>query len=949
MKKTLSKLLSFLVVTAIVLTAIPFVSTVAYAANTADLATQINAVDGLSAAVEGSTVNVTGTAARNANLALSIDAGVTVNWNATLTGNATANNYLLTLSGSGAFTLYGGGSISATSGAGGTMYISDGVTLNVSDGGSIENPGSGSAVTIAAGTQNAEINVCGGAISSMPNGYAINDGSGMSASANNTQINISSGLVEAGSACAIRSTGIASVVAVSGGEVRNAAASNTNSVIYMNYAPAPDNGLNNIIVSGGLVRTANAGNQSYVLQTSQNVLISGGEVQALAGRAINLVGGNSTAAVTGGRVSTVSGTAISTATTTLDEVNNAKIVISGGIVEATGTGRAVVITGYNSTAEISGDAQVLAKSGLAIDASGRPAAGSVTVSGGFVFAWGDGITGSNNVVNPSGKLNSAVGGYIAAWDTATGIGADPYQQDGREHLSMMPADSVYWDDGGTAGDYSDDGIKYGSKVFPLNVETVRNVYTLTIETKLDGVAESAETLKVSEGIAVRIATRDDTPVNQSVNPNLTPANGDKFIDWTSAGGGTIGNESARDTTFIMPGADAVVTANYKTRHLLHTDGLGGVIVEPKNFGGSASYGYYAEGDEIIISASWNSSTMYFNYWSSSGGGTIADAGARVTKFTMPGNSVTVTANPSGTPIPSPSPHKTSLVNGGITATTAGAMPDGYDEHTGLAGTGLRIEAVVPAGSVFAGWSSSDGGWFADKNSPDTVFVMPNNDTTVTANYVPGFTLSVENGIAADTASYYKAGEQVHVIADPVGTGKKFIGWEPVSPGGGSFANASAASAIFTMPAANAEIRAVYADIQYTLTIINRTGEISAVYIYGEAVPVTADAPTAGMKFDGWVIISGSGSFGDDSKADTSFTMPAENVIIKAAYSVINPVYPDEDIGSGCCHCKGCMKILCIIYRFVINVMRRTEFFNRDSMRAADCVTVHIRESLAKNV
>ena len=674
MKKTLSKLFPLLVIVAIVLSTISFPTSVSHAASAVNIAQQVDAIGGLSASYSGDVVTITGSANRTTNLTLNMDSEVTINWEAILTGSATANNYLVTLIGNGTFTIGNGGSIGLTTGAGGTMYVSGGVTLNVTDG-TITSSGSGSAVTIASGTQNARINVNGGTISSVPSGYAINDGSGMTASNNNTQINISDGLVESGSACAIRSTGIASIVNISGGEVRNAAASNTNSVIYMNYTPAPNNGLNNIVVSGGIVRTINSGNQSYVLQSTQNILVSGGEVMSIAGRTINLVGDYSTASVTGGRVSTIFGTAISTATTTLDDITNAKVDISGGIVEATETGRAVVITGSNSTVNISGNAQVAAKSGLAIDASGRPASDSVTVSGGFVFAWGDGngngITGSNNVINPAAKLNASVTGVIASWNTSTGVGTKPYTQDERDDLSMMPANSVYWDDGGTVNNYTDDGIMYGSSLFPLNAEVIRNIYTLTIVTKLDDVTESTntKTIKVPKGMAVQIATREDTPINQTlVPPTSNPTNGDKFINWTSTGG-EIGDRNSRETTFIMPDSDVVVTADFKSRHLLEVRFNGAIIVEPKNYrsggsGYSASYGYYAEGDEIIISAPWSTTgfgTMYFTNWSSNGG-SIDDVTALTTKFTMPGSRVAVDANavPSGTSIPQPVPHKSEL-------------------------------------------------------------------------------------------------------------------------------------------------------------------------------------------------------------------------------------------------------------------------------------------------
>jgi hypothetical protein len=49
------------------------------------------------------------------------------------------------------------------------------------------------------------------------------------------------------------------------------------------------------------------------------------------------------------------------------------------------------------------------------------------------------------------------------------------------------------------------------------------------------------------------------------------------------------------------------------------------------------------------------------------------------------------------------------------------------------GTEIRIRAdEIPEGMVFDRWTSPDGGTFADASSPETVFVMPGKDVTVTA-------------------------------------------------------------------------------------------------------------------------------------------------------------------------------------------------------------------------
>jgi len=838
-------------------------------------------------------VTVSGTAHQTTNLHLNIDSGVTVNWNATLTGNATANNYLLTLSGSGTFTLGGGATIDVTTGAGGTVYISGGVTLNVTDG-TIQSSGSGSAVTIVAGVLDAKINVNGanGKILSVPNGYAINDGSGMTSSSNNTKINISDGLVESGSACAIRSTGIESVVTVSGGVVRNNAASNTNSTIYMNYSPSPNSPIDNIIVSGGLVETTNPGNQSYVLQTSQNVLVNGGEVKAIAGRAINLVGEFSTTTVTSGRVSTVSGTAISTATTTLNEVDSAKIVISGGTVEATGTGTAVRITGYNSTVEISGSAKVLATSGLAIDASGRPAADSVTVDGGLVFAWGNAV---NKVISPEGKLSTPVTGVVVAWNTATGTGEYPYIQNASNDLSMLPAGSVFWDN--EPLDTNNGGIRYGTDFHTLDVGVIQNTFILTI---VNGTADGGETsLLVTAGNPVDIVTHETPIATAGINPNSNPINGNRFVNWTTDGGGTFSDASLMDSVFTMPASNVTVTANFKPLYVFRITG-GSIDAGNRNFDGSTSYGYYAEGDIINITAFSQPWGTVPGWLKTTAGGAFGDANSTATTFTMPGEPVTVYVDPSTAPNPANRPQQyTTTVENGIINSTSTGVPINAATGDFYAGTRLNITAAHPvAGKVFSGWtmSSGTGGSFVAAGSTATVFVTPDRAVTITANYTDKtYHLTVNGGTGADGPHVSEA--VIPITAATPQTGMVFSGWT-IDNGSGIFADPSLPDTTFTISDNDAVVTAHFEFLEYTLTVENGVDVLGVgVYHYEETIPVSADPPSADMVFNQWIIVSGGGSFTSASASDAIFTMPAGNATIMATYTKQNtepPIPPVTD-------------------------------------------------------
>lgn len=65
------------------------------------------------------------------------------------------------------------------------------------------------------------------------------------------------------------------------------------------------------------------------------------------------------------------------------------------------------------------------------------------------------------------------------------------------------------------------------------------------------------------------------------------------------------------------------------------------------------------------------------------------------------------------------------LNGGNGATTGGEYTE--DEE-------ISIDAGTKSGYRFTGWTSSNGGSFADASSASTTFTMPANDTTITANW-----------------------------------------------------------------------------------------------------------------------------------------------------------------------------------------------------------------------
>ncbi len=124
------------------------------------------------------------------------------------------------------------------------------------------------------------------------------------------------------------------------------------------------------------------------------------------------------------------------------------------------------------------------------------------------------------------------------------------------------------------------------------------------------------------------------------------------------------------------------------------------------------------------------------------------------------------------------------------------------------GTVVNIEAVAATGYVFLNWSAG-AGTFGDANAATTTFTMPAQDVTVTANFALAFDLTMVvsppgAGTTTPTGTTPQgAGTGVNIQATP-GASYQFAYW---SAPAGSFADASAATTVFTMPAEDVTVTA----------------------------------------------------------------------------------------------------------------------------------------------
>ncbi len=221
---------------------------------------------------------------------------------------------------------------------------------------------------------------------------------------------------------------------------------------------------------------------------------------------------------------------------------------------------------------------------------------------------------------------------------------------------------------------------------------------------------------VKGGTSVTIMSNDET------NFKVWTTNPTTYIS-------LLANPNSSATSFPMPNADLVVTANTAISggDTPNPDGTYTVTVNNGTGGGN-----YLAGATVTITANAAPTGQTFTNWTTATSGvSFANQNSASTTFVMPASNVTVTANYSGGNNPddpnNPDQNKKYklTVNYGT----------GSGEYT--AGTTVTITANAPESSsrVFSRWTTSSSGvTFANANAATTTIVMPSSDTVVTANY-----------------------------------------------------------------------------------------------------------------------------------------------------------------------------------------------------------------------
>ena len=696
------------------------------------------------------------------------------------------------------------------------------------------------------------------------------------------------GSITAGNTSAIRSAG--TPISINGGTVTNAATSNITPTINVTAGTGM-----NVTIRDGLVETKNPSATSYVIQTTGGVLVEGGEVRAIAGRAINLVGMDSVAIIADGTVYSEKGVAISTATTNTALVRNASVTVIGGTV-STETGTAAIqTTGTNGNVGIF-SGKVTAQSGLAIRSTGNV---EITHDA-FVFAYGTSIGQVVSAPNID-RLYPAV---VAAWNSGT---LNPSYIEGTDN------DLVILGDASWKANTPHDGIEYGAEgsklFFPLEDVTVASAATKSQGLIFD-IGEGTfnlDEVNAEEGTTWEwdgetLTLKNFTWVTNSRNQTaLTIVRGDSMTE-------NITLNLVGDNTFITSGSGSGI---FSAAHII-VEGDGTLNVSSAGGFGINGRDFTLRGGKVYVSTAANAHGMNLYNLFVDGGELSASSNGSATSGAVYGINITASLG---------------IIDGAITATgssraitsAALGLPPNYTYAIGSRADGSNAAEYEYPGAAAYSHSNSNRRYVRIEALPP-----PPHPEQEYYLVVDGYGHGYHPAGAEVTINTLVRTEAPVQIGPVVPTTKPpymydnevddfFIEW--TSDSGGAFADASARSTTFTMPANNVAVTA-------------RTETVYKLFLSGGRIDVGEGSPSLGYypagavvdlashsqysdgwRFQGWTITdrgtpptppvppvrpepptsSTVGTpipgleFSDPNSVHTTFTMPASNVVIEARW------------------------------------------------------------------
>lgn len=214
------------------------------------------------------------------------------------------------------------------------------------------------------------------------------------------------------------------------------------------------------------------------------------------------------------------------------------------------------------------------------------------------------------------------------------------------------------------------------------------------------------------------------------------------------------------------------------------------------------------------------------------------------------------------------------------------------------GTPITITADTIPGRKFERWDVlNDKVTLANKNSPTTTFNMPAGEVQVEAKYKMLQPITVNDGtytVNGATTTEAVKGDKIVATANPAPEGKKFVGWNVVGVDGLTDEQKAVSPIEFEMPKNGVKLTAQYKTLRNIVVnngtyTVNGTDDKQAVE--GDKIAIKA-AERPGYQFVRWEVVPDNVTITGVNNEEATFTMPNENVELKARYNKLYTITVD---------------------------------------------------------
>ena len=214
------------------------------------------------------------------------------------------------------------------------------------------------------------------------------------------------------------------------------------------------------------------------------------------------------------------------------------------------------------------------------------------------------------------------------------------------------------------------------------------------------------------------------------------------------------------------------------------------------------------------------------------------------------------------------------------------------------GTEITIEAAERPGYRFERWDvPSANVTLADKNNRTTTFNMPAGEVQVEAKYKALQSITVNDGtytVNGATTTEAVKGDKIVATANPAPEGEKFVGWNVVGVEGLTDEQKATSPIEFEMPKNGVELTAQYKTLRNIVVnngtyTVNGTDDKQAVE--GDKINIKA-AERPGYQFVRWEVVTDNVTITGVNNEEATFTMPNENVELKARYNRLYTITVD---------------------------------------------------------